>query len=244
MEAFAELFRLEAGHFWFRARNQLIAWAMRRYFPDAKTALEIGCGTGFVLSHLEKTFPDIELSGGEAYPEALVFAASRLERAKLYQVDVRALPFENEFDVIGAFDVLEHVPQDEEALAQIFKATRLGGGIILTVPQHRWLWSSADDIAHHVRRYTAEELRRKVANAGFEVVRSTSFVSALLPPMLLSRMMGGREESDERVQREFEIAPPIGYAFEKVLAGERALIRAGVSLPVGGSRLLVARRTH
>jgi SAM-dependent methyltransferase len=59
--------------------------------------------------------------------------------AVLFQMDARKIPFESEFDVIGAFDVLEHIEEDEKALAQIFHAVLPGGGLILTVPQHRFL---------------------------------------------------------------------------------------------------------
>lgn len=239
---FAELFDYEARHFWFRSRNRLIEWAMRAHFPEAKRFFEVGCGTGFVLSHLERALPQVELVGGEAYDEALAFAASRLRRSELYRVDVRSMPFEEEFDVIGAFDVLEHVPEDEEALACLQASTRPGGGLLLTVPQHPWLWSSADDEAHHVRRYTARELRAKVERAGFTILRMTSFVTALLPPMIASRLLSAREAPDQRVQREFAMSPALSRAFEAVLGVERFAIERGASLPLGGSLLLAARR--
>src|SRR5664279_1527400 len=46
---FKELIRFEHGNFWFESRNALIIWATRKYFPGAKTFMEVGCGTGFVL---------------------------------------------------------------------------------------------------------------------------------------------------------------------------------------------------
>ena len=65
---------------------------------------------------------------------------------------------------------------------------RPGGGFMATVPQHPALWSLQDEHAHHVRRYTARGLRRKVEAAGFEVVRMTSFVSLLLPMLVAARL--------------------------------------------------------
>ncbi|MBX3191372.1 MAG: methyltransferase domain-containing protein [Labilithrix sp.] len=242
VSGFSELFEHEASHFWFRSRNRLIAWAIRRYFPRPRRIFEIGCGTGFVLSHLERSFSDAELSGGEAYPEALAFAATRLRRARLYQLDVRALPFEDEFDVVGAFDVLEHVPEDETALAEMRRVTRATGGVVLTVPQHPWLWSRSDESAHHVRRYTRADLVAKVQRAGFDVVRCSSFVTSLLPPMIVSRWMARREPKEHVADREFALPRALDAAFGAMLGAERAAIRAGLSLPVGGSLLLVARR--
>lgn len=185
---FTQLFTLEAKNFWFRSRNRLIIWALKRYFPQAKSFLEVGCGTGFVLSGIEQTLPGLTLHGSEIFSAGLSFAAERLSKANLFQMDACKIPFENEFDVIGAFDVLEHIKEDEAVLAQIYQASGNSGGIILTVPQHPWLWSQADDYAHHVRRYISKELKTKVEGAGFEVIRMTSFVSLLLPLMIISRL--------------------------------------------------------
>ena len=62
-EYFASLAQLEAGNFWFRSRNALIVWALRKYFPAARSFLEVGCGTGFVLSGIARAFPEAELTG-------------------------------------------------------------------------------------------------------------------------------------------------------------------------------------
>src|ERR1041384_8013479 len=119
--------------------------------------MEIGCGTGYVLSGIRQAFPDLRLSGSEIFSVGLTFAAERLPGIQLYQMDARQIPFREEFDVVGAFDVLEHVTEDEEVLSQMYQATRKGGGILLTVPHHPFLWSSLDVHARHVRRYQTRE---------------------------------------------------------------------------------------
>ena len=103
-------------------------------------------------------------------------------------MDARCILFECEFDVVGTFDVLEHLVEDERALAQMFNAARPGGGLLVTVPQHRFLWSESDRFAMHQRRYSRTELRKKVESAGFQIERITSFNSLLLPLMILSRL--------------------------------------------------------
>src|SRR5712671_302402 len=113
---FPGLAALEAGNFWFRSRNRLIAWALRHYFPEAERFLEIGCGTGFVLSGINDAFPEINLHGSEIFSSGLSFAAERLPKAQLFQMDARRIPFEEEFDVVGAFDVIEHIKEDEQVL--------------------------------------------------------------------------------------------------------------------------------
>jgi SAM-dependent methyltransferase len=228
--------RLEAGNFWFRARNRLLAWALRRYFPRARSFLEVGCGTGFVLAGIATAFPELKLAASEAASDGLVHAAARVPGASLMQMDARRIPFRDEFDVI------EHIEDDRAVLAGLRAAAAPAGGLLLTVPQHPFLWSEFDARAGHVRRYRAAELRGKVLEAGFEIVRMTSFVTLLLPLMLASRLAQRRPRRDYDPLAELRIAPWLNWSLEKVLDAERLPIRAGISLPAGGSLLVVAKR--
>ncbi|OGL46809.1 MAG: methyltransferase [Candidatus Schekmanbacteria bacterium RBG_16_38_10] len=239
---FAELASIEASNFWFRARNRLIIWIFRQYFPRVKNFIEIGCGTGFVLSSIERTFPHLLIYGSEIYSTGLIYAAERLKRAELFQMDARDIPFENEFDVIGAFDVLEHIKEDDLVLSQMYKAAKEGGGIILTVPQHRFLWSQVDQIACHVRRYNATELKNKVERVGFDVVKMFSFVSLLLPLMIASRLRKRQTSHNCDATTEIKVSGLMNTILEKVLDIERCLIRLGINLPFGGSLILIARK--
>ncbi|MDJ0660392.1 MAG: class I SAM-dependent methyltransferase [Crocosphaera sp.] len=241
-DLFPQLAPLEAKNFWFRSRNRLIIWAFKHYFPKAINFLEIGCGTGFVLQGIERAFPKLTLCGSEIFIDGLSFASQRLSRTELFQMDARKIPFENEFNVIGLFDVLEHIKEDREVLGAIYRATTKGGGIILTVPQHPWLWSQADDFAHHVRRYRGQELKIKVENAGFKVLRITSFVSLLLPLMLVSRLSQKRPNQNYSIMSELKMSGWLNAILEQLLTLERTMIKLGVSFPAGGSLLLVARK--
>jgi SAM-dependent methyltransferase len=136
---FSQLARLEQVNFWFRSRNKLLLWVLEKYCPNFQSLLEIGCGTGYVLSGISKEYPRSTLFGSEIFIAGLGFAAARLPSAKFMQMDARSIPFENEFDVIGAFDVLEHIKEDEEVLSQMRMALKPEGLMLLTVPQHAWL---------------------------------------------------------------------------------------------------------
>lgn len=240
---FADLAGLEVGFFWFRARNRLIIWALGNYCPAFRSFLEIGCGTGYVLSGIAQAYPDARLHGSEIFTAGLNFAADRQPTINFMQMEAGNIPFIDEFDAIGAFDVLEHIEDDEQVLVQMHDALKPRGVMLVTVPQHAWLWSPADDYACHVRRYSAKELHAKVKAAGFEILRSTSFVSSLLPAMFASRMAQRRiPPKDADVTAELRIAPWLNYLFEKLLGAEVAMIRRGVNFPLGGSRLLVARK--
>jgi SAM-dependent methyltransferase len=239
-EIFKELVSLENSNFWFQARNELILWALKHYFGRPTRFAEIGCGTGFVLSAVEKALPHAEIYGTELFIKGLQFAAQRCARAKLVQLDARRIPFREHFDVIGIFDVLEHIEDDEAVLTQIGKALVPGGGLLITVPQHQWLWSPVDEAARHVRRYSAAELQSKVIAAGFEILRSTSFVSFLLLAMLAARL-GSRKPAGEAAA-ELRLNKYLNSVFRCISVAEYGLIRRGVNFAVGGSRLLVARR--
>lgn len=242
-DTFDRLVELEGLSFWFRTRNRLIAWSMQRYFPEAQGLLEIGCGTGFVLSGLRRALPHLRLAGAELHADGLVHASKRLPGIELLQFDARMIPFAQEFDVVGAFDVLEHIVADEQVLAEMRTAVRPGGGILLTVPQHPWLWSASDDYAEHKRRYRRAELIAKVSAAGFELQRVTSFISLPFPAMVATRIrsrlgVGAPTPIDELVAAQRLSAP-----LERALDLERTLIARGVDFPLGGSILVAAKRT-
>lgn len=242
-EYFSELAKLEAANFWFKSRNAILIWALKTYAQVFESFLEIGCGTAFVLSGIAAAFPNTRLFGSEILTAGLGYAAQRLPQAKFMQMDARDIPFKDEFDVIGAFDVLEHIEEDQQVLAQIHQALKPQGIVMLSVPQHQWLWSAADEYACHVRRYTREEIETKVKKAGFEILRSTSFITVLLPAMMASRLLSKKVPAKEYdAQAELRLPQYVNSLFLLLLNCELALIKLGINLPIGGSRLVVAKR--
>jgi SAM-dependent methyltransferase len=237
--AFDELAKMEAGHFWFIARNQLIVGLASKLFPDAKRFLEIGCGTGFVLRAMAESRNWERLVGSELHPSGLAHARRRMpSQVEFVQMDARDIPASSMFDLTGAFDVVEHIAEDEAVLRGLRAATVTGGGTIIAVPQHPWLWSRADEIAHHERRYRRGELETKLRRNGYEILFSTSFTALLLPLMAASRLRGAKADQDAY---EFKINPVANRLFLETLRAEVRMTLAGVSWPVGGSRVVVAR---
>lgn len=246
-DAFGVLEALEPGHFWFEPRNRLLTGLCRRFFPGARRLLEIGCGTGFVLAALAETFPDAELVGAELHPAGLGPARRRLAaRAAFAQMDARRIAARCAFDFIGAFDVVEHIEEDRAALAAMHAALRPGGGVAIAVPQHPWLWSGADEAARHARRYRLGELEAKLRKAGFEVLFSASYCALPLPLMIASRMWERlrRRPGEAARASEVEARPPAlpNALLRGLLQAEVGMTLAGLRLPLGGSRVVLARR--
>ena len=139
-EYFPNLLELESGNFWFKARNNIILWSIQRFRShDHSVYLEIGCGTGYVLSAISNSLSQMTIFGTEIFVSALSYAQNRVPCAFLFQADARKIPFVSHFDLIGAFDVLEHIADDVYALRQMHTALRPNGVLFLTVPQHPWL---------------------------------------------------------------------------------------------------------
>jgi len=240
--AFVDLAARENGSFWFRSRKQLIVRKLQDLFSGMSKFLEVGCGSGYVLSAVAEAFPAAKLAGSDMFAEGLAFARSRVPSSFLFQADSRHLPFDEEFDVIGAFDLLEHVTDDTGLLGEMFRATRPGGGIVLTVPQHPFLWSEADRFARHKRRYRRRELVQKVEAVGFEVIDQTSFVSLLLPLLAAARIYSRLRRGRFDPWAELELPAPIDRILESIMRLELAMIRRSIVFPMGGSLLVAARK--
>jgi SAM-dependent methyltransferase len=237
--AFDRLAGAEPGHFWFEERRRLIVWALKRYFPQARSFCDMGCGTGFVLAGIARQIPALDLTGIDPYPEALAHTTRLVPGIQLHQGDILAEDFRAKFDVVGCFDVLEHIPDDQAALDQLAARVRPGGGLILTVPQHPRLWSAADEIGHHQRRYTRQQLLARLQTAGLTCVRATSFITLLLPVLWFRR---NETLSREQALAELHPSPAANRAGRALLQLERSLISSGVSFPWGGSLLVVAAK--
>ena len=107
------------------------------------------------------------------------------------------------------------------------------------MPQHAWLWSPADEYAHHHRRYISQDLLALLSDCGFEILGSTSFCTLNLPLFFLrSRFLRSAGRGPEA---SIPIAP-INWLLEQSMELDRLLIRAGLHFPVGGSLMVAARR--
>jgi len=236
----------EAASFWCRSRNRIIGDAIARFTDPSRpiAVLEIGSGIGGVIAGLRR-FAHLRLIASEVAIDGLRFARARFPDVEWIQLDATAMPFTCDFDLVGAFDVLEHIEHDEQALAGVHRALRPSGIALVTVPQHPWMWSALDDAVRHKRRYTRRELLRKLDACGLETVFVSSFVTALFPVMAAARLLARRRrggDAERVLSSEVMLPPLINGVCDRVMRIDEAAMRRGVSLPFGGSLLAVARK--
>jgi SAM-dependent methyltransferase len=253
-EFFAELARIESRHFWFRTRNRVIATLaeqVTRDLADGYRVLEVGCGTGNVLHSLERTCDRGVVVGMDLYPEGLTFARTRTA-CPLVQGNLEQPVFGVQFDVVGAFDVVEHLPDDLKIFRCIHSLLKPGGVLLLTVPAHQSLWSYFDEAAHHCRRYELTDLRSKLQQTGFEIEFLSHFMASVYPLVWLTRKIGSlrRRSRGPRTPdtdlalslEELRIIPVVNGILNVVLMQEARLIKSRFALPFGSSLIVAAHR--
>jgi SAM-dependent methyltransferase len=246
---FEPLFAAEDRHFWFLARNRVICtMAAKAIHPGIKgRILEVGCGTGFVLRALENKFPMEQVTGMDLFLEGLRYARLRVQ-SDLVQADLAAPPFEGGFDLVGMFDVLEHIEDDREVLDHLFKLVKPGGSLLLTVPADPDLWSYFDVASHHVRRYTLDELNKKVQEAGFSCEFSSPFIALTYPILRLKRLWKNSPEAEnpktagDLAEEDLKIVPVINEIVRTILNVEASWLGRGHRLLFGSSLVLLARK--
>ena len=248
-ESFEFLYAIENTNFWFVSRNKVIKSLVEKYldkdFSRQNKFLEIGCGTGYVLKGLSGV-PNLELEGAEIYLNGLKFARSRLPDMNLIQLDATKLPFKKTYNAIGAFDVLEHITEDELVMKNIYDALKVDGYFFITVPQYNWMWSKTDDYACHKRRYSRKELVTKLQSKGFKIEYISSFMFTLFPLMIFSRFVTGKKSiaKDEHNKQppELNLNPVLNAVLRCMMRLDELLIGLRISLPFGGSLVVVAKK--
>jgi len=165
---------VEEEHFWFSARNRVILSTMRRVLGplEGKRLLDVGCGSGFVLSALEHA--GLQVAGTDMHGQRLVRARTRI-RGPLLCSNAATLPFFDDFDLVGLFDVIEHTADDAEVLRQARLVLRPGGHVVVTAPAGTHAWTRFDEVIGHKRRYDRRSLADALARGGFRVRHASYF---------------------------------------------------------------------
>ncbi len=239
-EVYDSMAALDQRHWWYRARREVLAALIRRRAMPLHGAavLEVGCGTGHNLAMLGQ-FGEVDALELDAAARAV--AEKRLGRPVMDSPlpELRGVA-EGHYDLIGAFDVIEHIVDDEAALASIARRLKPHGKLVVSVPAHQWMWSAHDTVNHHHRRYSKRALRRLFETSPLKLEAIGYFNSLLFPLAVAQRMASkirGKDDSDLAMPPR-----PVNYALERGFAAERLLI-GKVPLPPGLSLFAIGSAT-
>lgn len=180
-------YELEGRNWWFVGMRRIcLEWVdrCRERSGGGGRVLDVGCGTGINVEVLSERAPTI---GVDLSATALGFCRQR-GLSSLVQAKGESLSFPDaSFDVVTAFGVIEHIADDGGAVAEWARVLEPGGHVVLLTSAYRWMWSGHDVSNHHVRRYTASEVRQLLASAGFIDIRTSHANSVLFPPIAVVR---------------------------------------------------------
>ena len=237
---YQQMAELDERHWWYRARRRVLAELIRREAGPAAGAqiLEIGCGTGHNLAMLGE-FGHVD--GLELDDEARELSEKRLGR-KIMRSPLPELGevADAHYDLIGAFDVIEHIDDDVAALAAIATKLKPGGKFVMTVPAHPWMWTAHDVANHHKRRYSKRALKALVIGSPLRLEKIGYFNSLLFPIAVAERTFSrvlGKDNGDVSLP-----PAPLNRALEAVFGAERYLV-GRLPLPPGLSLFAVASAT-
>jgi dolichyl-phosphate beta-glucosyltransferase len=235
-EAMHTMTGVEDTHWWHVAKRRLVLDRLLAASP-VRRCLDVGCGGGAMLAEAAALGPVV---GTDLSADALHAARARGVTA-LVRSDVTTIPMVDEsFSAVLALDVIEHHARPEVLLGEIRRVLVADGSLIVTVPAFESLWSYADDVLGHYRRYTRAQLAADLSGAGFVVQDVRYFHSWLLPVAWgfrrLNRLLGRTGAADD-----FPLPGPINLFFLGLSSFERRFL-GRVRLPFGVSIMAVARK--
>ncbi|MGN6591172.1 MAG: class I SAM-dependent methyltransferase [Sphingomicrobium sp.] len=234
---YEQMAELDDRHWWYRARREVLADLIRREacLPKDAKILELGCGTGHNLAMLG-SFGHVD--GLELDEEARALSERRLGRKVMSAPlpELAGVP-DRSYDLIGAFDVIEHIDDDVAALASIAEKLKPTGKFVMTVPAHQWMWSAHDVVNHHKRRYSKRDLKALIEGSPMKLER-VGYFNSLLFPLAVAQRAASKVRGAENADVSLPPAP-INTALEKVFAAERHFV-GRLPLPPGLSLFAVA----
>ncbi len=242
---------VDAQHWWFQARRDIVTFVLESLWSgqnDTRNILDIGTGTGGMVpvlsrwGHLTATEPDpvtMEFTKGrfESLSKSVTFKSGAWEDLEL--------PV-GHFDLITAFDVLEHCEDDQKSLKKWRSWLKSDAVLLLTVPAFPCLWGRNDEISHHFRRYTKSTLSHALSETGFEIEKISYINSVMFAPVWISRNI--KEPIDKRFAKQKDIMPwdfdlppaPLNKLLHWLFSSETSILKNG-ELPWGTSLLAIAR---
>jgi SAM-dependent methyltransferase len=236
---YAKLAAFENKYWWHVGRRSIVARQIAKLNREKQQLkiLNVGSGTGGTVEILAQHGRVLNIDQSKE--------AVRLMQESGYQaleMDGANTPLEkDQFDLVAALDVLEHIQDDESALREWQRLLKPGGYVLLTVPAYQWLWSGHDVSLGHFRRYTASRLEKVVRAAGFEMCKRSYAITFSFPLIAAFRICQKLFRPAVRKSSYVQLPDFLNSIFIGVLRMESFLLEI-FNLPIGTSVLVIARK--
>ncbi len=228
---------INKNHFWHKSKQLIVIKIIERYSSKKKGLLDVGCGNGQMLVHLndyKKTW-GIDISA-RAIKICAKKGINNVKKGSIYRI-----PFNNNyFDTILLLDILEHT-KPQHALREISRVLKRNGIIIITVPAYKILWSKWDEIHKHKKRYKAEVLIHELNDAGFSVKYISYFFSYLVIPVYIYRKIK-YFLPQKAYSSDFEINNRLLNFFSSIMSTIEMYLISKTNIPFGTSIICVAEK--
>ena len=245
-----EYYRNEREHWWFRARESILRDQMERLIAEGRIParpriLNIGAATGRSSEWLGEIGDVVSLE----YDADCCRLTRERTGLDIVEGTILDLPWESgSFDVVCAFDVIEHVEDDAGGVAEMKRVCRKDGILFVTVPASPLLWSEHDEINHHFRRYRMQELTALFK--GCDVLLGTGFNRVVFAPIAVHRVVRRLADRlsparNRPLQSDFSRSqfPMVDGLLETLFRSESLWLSRGIGLPWGVSAMIIARRS-
>ncbi len=226
----------ERNYWWHIGRREVLQKVLKKYIPQSQNLdiLDVGCGTGINYLWLKQWG---KVTGVDVSTDALEYCQFKHVYDELIQTNDTSVLFDSRFNLITAFDVLEHIEDDTSALASWHQALKTNGFVFLTVPAYQWLFSAHDKALHHYRRYSTKELKEKLETSGFAVQFISPFFWFTFPMVMLVRLITKKSKPKTSYVKTHGILGKFLINLSKL---EATFLFHGDPLPWGSSLLAIA----
>lgn len=241
---FREYYTLERNHWWFTARSLILKDQVTKIASGRRLKiLNVGIATGSTTEMLSQ-FGDV--TSVEYDKDCCEFLRTELHM-EVTEASVTALPYADEsFDLVCAFDVIEHVEEDKLAISELKRVCKNANHIFCTVPAFRFLWSKHDEVNHHIRRYTSSQFNDLFSGSG-KIIFGSYFNTLLFLPVSIFRLFSKLLPSGfmrKGAGSDFTITGGNFFSLFlfRLLSSERFWLNKARSFPFGISYLLIWKK--